>query len=629
MRIAFRIATIAGAAALCAAAVATLAVRNARDLGAEALAMYDGPLMAVSYARAAETNALRALQALRTGTGDDAAAAFDVATDDMLVDLEIVIERSASSDVDALAGSLIEEVETLREAGLAALADGAGAAADLQGRAEALVALCGDLVELEAQSGYFARERAAAVAETASRRIFLIAGGAVLALAAFAAASGWLISRAVTRLRNAMQQVAGGDLDAAVPGRTRRDEIGDMARELETFRRAAVDHRRAAALATAREHEEAEAQAARAEASLRFQATLDAVVRAAVAGDFSKRVTLDGLGDAEREAAETLNVLLGTVDAVAGAASRTVRAFADGDFTARIAGDHTGLLGALQADANALGARLAALVEAVGRSTETVRVAAESIRDGADDLAARTASQAATVEEASATMADMAEGVRANAASAGRAESQTGRAALDAGRVRSTAATALAAMDKVAESGRAIGEIVGLVDGIAFQTNLLALNASVEAARAGEAGKGFAVVASEVRALANRSGEASREIRRLVEASERHVGEGRDLVRATDAALSEIESEIAESARAVADIGEATRTQAQAIEDSTRAVAGIDAETQRNAALATTTLEAAGTLLEAARDAPARLAAFSDATGRSRREETATRPEVA
>ena len=616
MRIAFRIAAVAGGAALGAAAVATVAVQNARDLGAETLAMYDGPLMAVSYARSAESNALRALRAVTNGAEREGADVFDVATDDMLIDLEIVIERSEAAEVDALAAALLSDAAALREAGLAALGSGGAPPEAVRTKAEALVARFADLVELEAQAGYFARERAAAVAEAAERRIAMIAFGAAAAVVAFAVASAWLISRAVTRLRNAMQRVAKGDLETAVEGRDRRDEIGDMARELESFRRAAIEHRAAAERAAALERHEAELQTARAEASLRFQATLDAAVHAAVAGDFSERVSLDGLGEAEREAAASLNRLLATVDEVAGAASRAVRSFAEGDFGTRIEGAHRGLLGALQTDSNALGARLGELVDAVTRATATVRACAESIRGGAEDLAARTAGQAAAVEEAAATMAEMNGAVRANAASAGEAEAQTARAAEAAARVRATATEALAAMREVAESAKAIGDIVGLVDGIAFQTNLLALNASIEAARAGEAGKGFAVVASEVRALATRSAEASREIRRLVEASEGQVGRGRDLVGATDAALAEIERDIAEGARAVAEIGEATRLQAHGVEEASRVIGGIDGETQRNAALASATETSAGTLLDAASEASERLAAFSEGTGR-------------
>ncbi len=611
MRISLRIATIAGASALCAGGLALLAVQSARLLGAETLAMYDGPLMAVSYARSAESNALRALAALSAPDAQTAVEDFDFATDDMIIDLEIVMERSAAPEVDALAETLLDAADALRGAGLDALAAGAAPDGVLLTNAGALAARAADLVELESQAGYFARERAAGLAAAASERITLIAGGAVVALVVFAALSAWRISRGVRRLRDAMRKVAAGDLSFDVPGQARRDEIGDMARELETFRRAARDHREAAERATAREHDEAEAQAARAEASLRFQSTLDVVVHAAADGDFSRRVALDGLGEVEREAAETLNVLLATVDHVAGSVSRAVRAFAEGDFTATIDGDQEGVLGALRRDANALGARLGDLVGALGRATAVVGAAAASIRDGADDLAERTAGQAATVEEASATMETLNAGVRANAASAEEAAAQTARAVETAARVRATAAEALAAMERVSESARGIAEIVTLVDNMAFQTNLLALNASVEAARAGEAGKGFAVVASEVRALANRSAEASRDIKRLVETSEAHVARGRDLVGATDSGLGEIEREIAEGAKAVADIGSATREQAHGVEDAARAIGGIDAATQRNASLATETLDAAETLLAAARDAADRLEAFS------------------
>jgi methyl-accepting chemotaxis protein len=145
---------------------------------------------------------------------------------------------------------------------------------------------------------------------------------------------------------------------------------------------------------------------------------------------------------------------------------------------------------------------------------------------------------------------------------------------------------AIGAMSKIQESSKQIGQIIGVIDDIAFQTNLLALNAGVEAARAGEHGRGFAVVASEVRALAQRSAESAREIKNLVSTAQGNVGDGVRLVTDTGSALGEIVKAINKVSDVMAEIAAGAQEQAHALSEVSTAVATMDRDTQENAGMA-------------------------------------------
>jgi methyl-accepting chemotaxis protein len=161
---------------------------------------------------------------------------------------------------------------------------------------------------------------------------------------------------------------------------------------------------------------------------------------------------------------------------------------------------------------------------------------------------------------------------------------------------------AVDAITRIEKSSQSIGQIIGVVDEIAFQTNLLALNAGVEAARAGESGRGFAVVASEVRALAQRSAEAAKEIKALISTSSAEVDQGVELVGLTGHALQKIVAQVVDLEAAVSNIAASAMKQVSALKDVQSVVAQIDSNTQSNSAMAEETTRASVALQQEAKE---------------------------
>lgn len=258
---------------------------------------------------------------------------------------------------------------------------------------------------------------------------------------------------------------------------------------------------------------------------------------------------------------------------------------ASGDLSSRIEsrrGDETGqLLTALRA----MNDKLLEVVSAVRSGGDTVGTAANEIAQGNDDLSQRTQQQAATLEETAASVEEISAAVNQNADNARKASqlaATTRDQAEQGGRV---VTEAIAAMGEINTSSRRIAEIIGVIDEIAFQTNLLALNAAVEAARAGEQGRGFAVVATEVRALAQRSAAAAREIKTLIHDSDDKVRNGSALVDQSGQALLQIVDSVRVVSDIVAEIAAASHEQSGGISQVNKAVMQMDELTQHNAAL--------------------------------------------
>ena len=207
------------------------------------------------------------------------------------------------------------------------------------------------------------------------------------------------------------------------------------------------------------------------------------------------------------------------------------------------------------------------------------------ITGAADDLSRRTEQQAASLEETAAALDQITATVKKTSEGAVEATTAVASARTDADRGGEVVREAVSAMSRIESSADQIGQIIGVIDEIAFQTNLLALNAGVEAARAGDAGRGFAVVASEVRALAQRSAGAAKEIKALISASSREVGAGVALVGRTGEALDRIVGQVARVEELVREIAASAREQATGLNEVNAAVNQMDQVTQQNAAM--------------------------------------------
>ncbi|MFN3319275.1 MAG: methyl-accepting chemotaxis protein [Allorhizobium sp.] len=353
---------------------------------------------------------------------------------------------------------------------------------------------------------------------------------------------------AINPLRNltqATEKLAGGHLDIEIENRERRDELGIMARALEVFR---DNLRRNKALESEADQARQKAEAHRFEVERR----------------------------AEDEAAERLRV------ATAGLAGG-LRRLATGDLAFQIEQPFAESFEALRHDFNSSVRELAATMDMIRQTAGIIDGGSATIAGGARDLARRTESQAASLEQTAASLKE----INATVAAANQrvAEAQTvakkaNGSALTSGKVVTEAEEA---MHRIEESAQQISNIIGVIDEIAFQTNLLALNAGVEAARAGEAGKGFAVVAQEVRELAQRSANAAKEIKTLIQNSTSQVENGVRLVHGTGETLLEIGALIQTMNEHMDAIADFTQDQASNLRDIGGAVDTLDIVTQQNA----------------------------------------------
>ncbi|MFY2948256.1 methyl-accepting chemotaxis protein [Achromobacter ruhlandii] len=244
--------------------------------------------------------------------------------------------------------------------------------------------------------------------------------------------------------------------------------------------------------------------------------------------------------------------------------------------------------------------KLAGAVRTIRAGSETISSAAGQIAAGNTDLSSRTEEQAASLEETAASMEELASTVKQNADNARQANQLAASASEVAQRGGAVVSAVVSTMGEISASSRKISEIVSVIDGIAFQTNILALNAAVEAARAGEQGKGFAVVAGEVRSLAQRSAQAAREVKTLIEASVGKVAEGAGQAENAGATMQEVVASVKRVTDIMGEIAAASQEQATGIEQVNRAVSQMDEVTQQNAALVEEAAAAAGSMQDQA-----------------------------
>ncbi|MCO6381908.1 methyl-accepting chemotaxis protein [Oceanicola sp. 502str15] len=260
-------------------------------------------------------------------------------------------------------------------------------------------------------------------------------------------------------------------------------------------------------------------------------------------------------------------------------------ALAEGDLTRLLEEEFAEEYEELRLNFNEAAGKLREAIAMVMENAGVIHREVGEIASSADDLSRRTERQATTLEETAAALDELTSSVRSASEGADRANTMVSEARGNAEQGGQVVSEAVAAMGQISQSSDQISKIISVIEDIAFQTNLLALNAGVEAARAGEAGRGFAVVASEVRALAQRSSDAAREISGLISSSGDHVRRGVDLVGQTGVALSEIVTSVTNIAGHVSEIARSAKEQASGLDEINTAMNQLDHVTQQNAAM--------------------------------------------
>jgi methyl-accepting chemotaxis protein len=406
-----------------------------------------------------------------------------------------------------------------------------------------------------------------ALKRDAAGTIAMMIGLGLIAILGGLGLSIWMatakVASPLVRLGDRMKSLANGDLRVMVEGQDRADEVGAMAKAVQVFKDNAL-----------------KAQAMEADAErMRSAAETDRLA-------------------AERERAARAAELARVVETLAGG----LGALSDGVLNQRLDQAFDGEYEQLRRDYNGAVAKLEAAMSSVVTAVAAITSGTSEITQAADDLSRRTEQQAASLEETAAALDEITATVKKTAEGAQHARAVVNKAKDDAQASGEIVEGAVRAMSAIERSSSQITQIIGVIDEIAFQTNLLALNAGVEAARAGEAGRGFAVVAQEVRALAQRSADAAKEIKGLISTSAKEVGNGVELVGEAGKALQRITEQVAEINAIVEEITHSTQEQATGLAQVNIAVNQMDQMTQQNAAMVEESTAASHSLAQEAQN---------------------------
>lgn len=402
---------------------------------------------------------------------------------------------------------------------------------------------------------------------------YVLLGTAAVAMS-IVICSAWAVTRSVTRpierLRTALRAIAQGELGIRIGAITRDDDIGAIARDIDAV-------------------------------SARVKVAMDEQAAQKAEGEHVIKTLGEGL-----------------------------RNLSDGNLSLRIDQVFAPEYEPLRKNFNETVGNLSRLIAQVLEASESIQARSFEISRAAEDLSARTETQAATLEETAAALEEMTASVNMAADNAKEVEVVVTKARRDVEESGRVVQGAVTAMNEIESSSNQISQIIGVIDDIAFQTNLLALNAGVEAARAGDAGRGFAVVAAEVRALAQRSSLAAKEIKVLISASSQNVHSGVQQVDSAGRALSTVVDQVAQISRLVSTIASGSIEQAQGLNEINIGVAQLDQVTQQNAAMVEKSGAATQALNQEVVDMTALVSRFTVLTDQTRKAQgTARRPRSA
>ena len=473
---------------------------------------------------------------------------------------------------------------------------------DMSGKAKEFAKLAIATADSQhAALGTTREEMEATISSASSMEMTIAAGAAILGLL-FA----WIVARSITgpvvSMTSAMTTLAAGNNNIQVPALSNKDEIGEMAKAVQVFKENAIEKVRMDEAERQRLEAERKAEEAQRARELVIGQEIATLIDSVSKGDLSSRINLVGKDGFYKTMSEGINRLTDTVQGAIADIARVVGALAEGDLNQRITKDYQGAFDDLKGNINATSGKLAEIVGQIGDATEAISQASSEVSSGSADLAERTEQQASSLEETAASMEELGATVRTSAENAQLANTQATDARRAGEQGGTVATSAIEAMKSIAASSRKITDIIGVIDEIAFQTNLLALNAAVEAARAGDAGKGFAVVAQEVRVLAQRSAQASKEIKTLILDSDNQVQNGVEMVKKAGDSLAGIVGGVQQVATLISEMASAAAEQASALDEINSAVASMDEMTQKNAALVEETTAAAQSMSGQATD---------------------------